>query len=437
MSSLSAQITKSSSLKSLTSRLFTTSSLFQSTTSKTQTTNTNIINSEDNEIDLQKALDLLSSTDLTKSSLLSKLSSSPAGNMTESEKLKYINYFAKVLNTDIKETKQNDRSYNEHFTQSLMGLNQLLSSSKPNTASRNYHPTSIITEFDNKSAKSSSPLLTSSRQELISKFDSLINTDNLSLRSFSVILAKIGTDYENLNYVLTKINFMNRDHRYDSFKILICSKAMQLTSSNCKPLLNALVQDMKEKDLTSWIQLRNEGKLNKVLEKSLYQILYKLSKQDLTNTLQFTPYQFILLIEALPFHSSLITQVYHQENHSQSDHGLVMSLSSNQTALYKFSTFLTNNREIISSGKPTSLQRKLVKLSIDNHIHKEQADTANMKKMESSLTVHQYRFRNGLTEILESLQDLNVFSQKDLAGLTEILETNSEVVYKETVLKFI
>lgn len=407
-------ITRSSTSRTFSRRLLSTSSILQSKAK---------CKSSD-EIDLKSALDLLS-TD-SRSPLLAKLSTP---DMTETEKQKYINYFTKVLNTDIKQTVKNDKNYNEHFTQSLMGLNQLLST--PNSSkitSQRAHDSKLIFNLDTISLKDAITTPSFSKHELIAKFDNLINTDKLSLKTFSVILSKVGNEYDTLNYILTKMNFMNRDHRYDHYKLLICSKAMQSFVKTKDPKLIALVQELNEKDSNTWIRLRNENKLNKVLEKSLYQILFKLSKQQLLS-LSFTATRFTLLIESLPSQLSLLTEIYDAAEASD----LPSKLSSNQMALYEFVTFLSSNREILNKTQFMTLQRKLIKLSVDNNVHKESQVTEG-----DSLTVHKYRFRNGLGEILESLEELDLFdSQVDLVGLRNVLKTGSEIVYKETVLKFI
>ncbi|KAH3670271.1 hypothetical protein WICMUC_004924 [Wickerhamomyces mucosus] len=380
-----------------TKRMFSSFSSFQSKKTK--------------DLDIDKAIKLLSNS----KSLTNNLS-------TEGEKLKYINHFTKALNNDLKES-NNPSVYLQHFNQSISGINQLLSCSpQPTNVIKSMDPISLKTLIAGKNIFTT--------HELILKFDELINNEMLTLKTFGIILSKIHLDFENLNYIYTKLNFMNNNsNKYDCYKILLASKLFQLqqktkfTNSN----INSLINHITLNDLNNWLELRNNRELNKVLEKALYQIIFRASKSILLN-LNYNNHSLILLIESLPSQQTIHERIIDKSS---------LKFSKNQEILINFLKYIISNRDTFENYN--KIVKRLIKLSIDNHVFKESSEVnqQELQPVDKSITIYKFRFINGINEMYEEYLMERSTNESELQRLYELINEKNDHVHQETVLRFL
>lgn len=359
--------------------------LFSSFTgvSKAASKPTNIAQSQ-----IQKALNLL------------KESKFNFETITEDDKAKYIKDFTNILSTGL-QNQQNTKNVAQHFDQSLLGLNQILT--KTTQSSKISHLDSIsVKEMIGK---------VNTEGKLLGLFDDLINNNKMNLSNFRLII--FNKNLRDLKYIIDKLNFVNSDGKFDEMKILIVVKAYMLKSSE-------LATQVYEENIDKWLQMRDQGRLSNFLEKSLYQIIYK-HNQDLDlliNNITYTLSSYILLVESLP---KKVVDL----NIIQLSAGF--ELSKNQDLFLNFLQFIVTNSV---NNKSNNSIRKLVKLSIESQVHKEQ------HQQDNELTIQKYRFLSGISELAEDLV-ADYPSDPQLARLIKSIHETDDLLQNETVLKFI
>jgi len=345
--------------------------------------NTSIANSQ-----IQKALDLL------------KESKFNFETITEEEKVKYVNDFTNILSTGLQKSNETE-NVKHHFDQSLLGLNQILTKS---TQSSFLDPISIkelVTKAHNES-------------ELLKIYDDLVNNGIINLSNFKLIL--FNKHLRDLNHIITKLNFINHDGKFDSLKILITTKAYILKNST-------FANKIYSENIDKWLYLRSESKLPTFLEKSLYQIIFKHERStDLfTKELNFTLPSYILLVESIPKKTIELKSIQDDAD---------FKLSKNQDLLIRFLTFIINKTSVTQPNITNTFIRKLIKLSVENHIHNEEYSK------DSELTIQKYRFINSINELSEDMVT-EYGNDSELTSLIESIHETDDLLQNETVLKFI
>lgn len=320
--------------------------------------------------------------------------------ITEDEKDKYIKDFTNILSSGL-QNEQNTQSVAQHFDQSLLGLNQILT--KTTQSSKISHLDSIsVKEMISK---------VNSEGKLLSLFDDLVNNNKMNLSNFRLII--FNKNLRDLKYIIDKLNFVNRDGKYDELKILIVAKAYLLKSSE-------LAKEVYEQNINKWLQMRQAGCLPNFLEKSLYQIIFKHNKNldFLLNNITYTLPSYILLVESLP-------RKIRDLNIIQLNTGF--QLSKNQDLFLNFLQFIT--AKPVNSKSNNSI-RKLIKLSIETQVHKE------IYQQDTELTIQKYKFLSGISEFAEDLV-ADYPSDPELSPLIKSIHETDDLLQNETVLKFI
>lgn len=328
--------------------------------------------------------------------------------ITEEDKERYIKDFTQILSTGLypkKPTINKATNVSQHFDQSILGLNQILTKVKSPISSR-------ITMLDNASIHELIKKV-KSEVELLRIYDDLVNNNNLNLSNFRLII--FNKHLHNLNHVLDKLNFVNNDGKYDGLKILVATRAYILKSFD-------IGKNLYKENIDKWLYLRSEGKLSYLLEKSLYQFIFKYNKGTtgfLLDELSYSLSSYILLVETIPrkFHELRMIQV------SSS-----FQLSKNQDLLLNFISYIISKP---ISSQTNILLRKLIKLSVENQVHKED------RSEDSQLTIHKFRFINGVSELVEDLAQEHGASEPQLSNLIKSIHETDDLLQNETVLKFI
>lgn len=296
---------------------------------------------------------------------------------TEAEKTKYINYFTRALNSEIK--KEEPQRVKSHFTQSLLGLNTLLNNNN---------------QLDPISVKDSLAGC-KGQQQVLRIFDELVATGSLNLRSLKVIL--MNKHVRDLRYIYERLDFMKRA----DWNLLVCSRAVMLKDFQW-------AQEIYQENKDTWISLRDSGSLTPFLEKSFYQLIWKVTKDlELIRGLAYSQSSYVMLIEALP-----------RQMHTLQ---IRFPLTTNQQLFVSFVEFLVDQPVTTTSNK---LLQQLMRLN---------AETKIATEKNNDMTIHKYRYVNGLLELSEDLSK----HYGDVSHLVKQVHELDDVMLNETVLKFI
>lgn len=302
-------------------------------------------------------------------------------NVTNEEKNKYIQYFTQVLNTDIRE--HDHEKVQSHFVQSLTGLNTILNVGNKTSQLDPISIKDTLTKCGNE-------------KQVLQVFDELLMKDMLTVKTLKFILMNKHT--QDMQYFYDSLKFIKRD----DLKLLVCSKAVMLRQY-------AFAQRIYDDNVAVWLAMREEGELTAFLQKSLYQLIWKINRDlKLIQKLEYSRESYIQLIESIPRQLDNLPRCE-------------CNLTASQELFIQFVRFINDQQITATSNK---FLQKLLKLNVDARISMEEGD---------EMTIHKYRYIGGLVELCE---DLN----KQYGGVDELVLSLNElddVLINETVLKFI
>lgn len=317
------------------------------------------------------------------------LSSRSFDSVTSDEKAKYINYFTRALNSDIKPTKVSNVSAN-HFSQSLLGLNSILKVSPASGTSDTLDPVStkdLISRCE-------------TEEQVLEIFETLLIAQDLSTSNFKLVL--MNKHVKDMTYLNSRLDFM----KLDDLKILVCSRALMLKDFK-------LAKEIFSENIDQWLTLRDGDHLPKLLEKSLYQLIWKINRDiNSLKSLTYTQRSYILLLESIP-----------RQYHSLASLSLNYTLTNNQQLFMEFLSLLVSQPVSATSNKYI---QQLIRLNVQNSISSE---------TDNEMTIQKYRYINGLLELAE---DMGKSYDGELVNklVMKVHETD-DVVLNETVLRFI
>lgn len=332
--------------------------------------------------DISKAINLLNS----------KISLFKNDYINETDRNNYINQFTSALNRDLR----NSTDVESHFDRSIFGLTSLLASNAQSKDGLDYtNPVQV----KNHIAKNKN-----NEQELIKTFEMMLHNGAMTLGNSRLLILNLKRS-KSLKQLLESLEFYKE---FDAYKILITTRALMLKDLS-------LAHSLYDSNIDCWLTLKDDPSSiineSRMLEKSLYQVIYKV-KQDLSVIIEdpISPRQYITLIESLP------RQVHIWETPAD--------LTSNQELLVRFMKYLT------TKPKASQSLKKLIKLSVDNKIYK-----TDILTIEES-SVLRFRFINGLTGLSEDLME--IYKDKELLELHHELSKDDETLHNENVvLKFV